>query len=317
MCKRSNNSFDDTALSKHDDSLSPYDDEISRFFDRAASLTKRIVGHTYEFANELPSKWKDQAGDSVFDRFMNKPYQTRDKDLEIDRGFIPFGIPFDMFNVFGGASGDSPFGLYSYKSPSIRKYNECMRKDGESVWDQEGYWRCLFPNSQIPNKILNYKKNHLAGHILTKEDFSEALQENPSADQNGVIDLGPKGIFFREFNRYLKWKNDMYEDVRRQREESRRNLRESLKAQHQAESFSSPTTDGDGDNVVSWSMKTVTETDPDTNKEIMHETRTEVFEDGRSVTKKSTRSRPIGSSEWSAPEQTTEDNKSGWFWNSK
>lgn len=192
-----------------------------------------------------------------------------------------------------------------------------MRKDGESVWDQEGYWRCLFPNSQIPNKILNYKKNHLAGHILTKEDFSEALQENPSADQNGVIDLGPKGIFFREFNRYLKWKNDMYEDVRRQREESRRNLRESLKAQHQAELFSSPTTGGDGDNVVSWSMKTVTETDPDTNKEIMHETRTEVFEDGRSVTKKLTRSRPIGSSEWLAPEQTTEDNKLGWFWNSK
>lgn len=318
MCGRKDDST--TALSKTDaDSVSPYDDEIYKFFDKAASLTKRVVGHTFDLANELPTMFKDHDDENILDKFMNRPYQTRDKDLEQDRGIIPFGVAFDAFNAFGGASGDTPFGLYSYRSPSARKYNECMRKDGESVWDSEGYWRCLFPNREIPNKLLNYKKSHLAGHILTKEDFDEAIQEKPDADKNGVIDLGPKGMFFREFNRYLNWKNHMYEDVRRQREESRRNLRESIRANTTLTPFSRETEDRNDDNgVVSYSMKTYTKIDSEDDKEVMHETRTEVFGDGRSVTKKLTRTRPIGSTEWLTPEQLTEeDNKLGWFWNSK
>lgn len=318
MCRKNNDSS--SALTKPDsDSLSPFDDEISGFFDKAASLTKRVVGQTYDLANEIPSMFKDHSEESFLDKFMNRPYQTRDKDLEIDRSFHPLGIAFDAFNAFGGTLGDTPFGLYSYRSPSPRKYNECMRKDGESVWDSEGYWRCLFPNSQIPNKFLNYKKNQLAGHILTKEDFHEAIQENPGADKDGVIDLGPKGMFFREFSRYLDWKNHMYEDVRRQREETRKNLRELLRTASLNEAFptSNPGSSNGGDEIVSYSLNTYTQFDRENNKEVMHETRTEVHGDGRYVTKKQTRTRPIGSSEWLAPEQHTEEGKLGWFWNSK
>lgn len=313
MCKKKEDTL--TRAESDSDSFSPYDEDISRFFDKASGFTKKVVGHTFDLASDLPSMFKEQE-EHFMDRFMNRPYQTRDKDLDSDRSFHPFGMAFDALDVFGGSSGDTPFGLYSYKSPSVRKYNECMRKDGESVWDTEGYWRCLFPNREIPNKLLNYKKNHLSGHILTKEDFNEAIQEHPGADKNGVIDLGPKGMFFREFNRYLNWKNHLYEDVRRQREESRRNLRESMRA---ANPFT-PENEGQGqpDEVVSYSTKIYTNYDRDNNNEVMHETKTEVMADGRSVTTKLTRTRPIGSTEWLVADQLTEeDNKLGWFWNSK
>lgn len=319
MCKRREDRLTTTESSS--ESLSPYDDDITRFFDKASGFTKKVVGHTFDLAQDLPSMIKDQE-ESFMDRFMNRPYQTRDKDLESDRGFHPFGMAFDALDVFGGSSGDTPFGLYSYRSPSARKYNECMRKDGESVWDTEGYWRCLFPNREIPNKLLNYKKNHLAGHILTKEDFKQAIEEHSGADKNGVIDLGPKGMFFREFNGYLNWKNHLYEDVRRQREESRRNLRESMRAANpftpEPENHGQAHVQGLPDEIVSTSTRVYTNFDYDNNKEIMQETKTEVMADGRSTTTKLTRSRPIGSTEWLVAHLLTEeDNKHGWFWNSK
>lgn len=321
MCRKSERQNDDSIVkSGASDSLSPYDDDINRFFDKVnlvttnlADLTKKVVGTTYDYASDLPS-WKsvELPESETIDAFVNRPYQTRDSDLDTS-GNLPFRRPFDLFNRFGNSGGRTPFGIYSYKGPSTRQYNDCLRKDGTSVWDAEGYWRCLFPNREVPARLLDFKKNQLAGQILTKEDFDEALREAKPLD-DGVIDLGPKGIFFRHFNDFLNWKNAMYENVRRQREVTRKHIRESLAA-GKLGLDSSP----DSRTVVSSSVLSSMNTDSETNEVQLRETRTEVFSDGTSVTKYITKSKPFGSHEWATvnEEVQEDDSKNGWFWNSK
>lgn len=305
MCGRhwSPNSQPEPAL---DNSLtpSPYDEEINKFFDRVSGFTKKVVGQTYNMAksHEFPN-WEEESM-----RFSSRPYQTRDRDLDGERPMsVPFGVPFGIFNVFGGASGATPFGIYSYRSPSTREYNDCLKKDGESVWDSEGYWRCLFPNREVPNRILDYKKSQLAGHILTKEDFHEALEENQNTVKDGVIDLGAQGTYFTQFNDFLNWKNTMYENVRKQRAATRKRIRDSLEA---------PEAPKEDKSVISTSVQTTMNSD---DKEVvMKERRTEVFNDGTSITKHIVRTKPFGASDWATVSEELNDDKdgkSGWFWN--
>lgn len=288
------------------DSFSPFDDDIASFFDRASSFTKKLVGHTYDWTSDLPSLWPDESLSQSVEDFINKPYSCSTDE----RRPAAFGLPFPLLNAFG-SFGDTPFGLHLYSNPSARKYNECMRKNGESLWDADGNWRCLFPSAEVANKFLDYKRSHLSNHILTKEDFQDALAENPTLGSSGVFDFGPKGTFFKEFNAYLNWKNTMLENVRRQREELRNKLRENS-ASRMLDSVDS------SDDVMSYSMNTVTNFDPETNQEVRHETRTQTFKDGRTVTRNITKSRAAGSSEW-VPVSDEEDQsqKAGWLWSSK
>lgn len=279
--------------------VSPYDEDINRFFDSVSGITKKVVGQTYNLASEF--SWRENEGKN--DRYYNRPYQTRDVDLEDQQ----LGA-FDVFNQFG-VGGVNPFGLHSLRSPTTRKYNDCLRKQGESVWDSNGNWRCLFPNSEIPNRLLDYKKSHMAGQIVTKEDFRDALEANPGTIQNGVIDLGAKGTYFREFNDFLNWKNTMYENVRKQREESRRRMRDQAKS---AINRKSPQQDKA---IVSTSVHTSMNSDSADNSVLMKETRTEVFSDGTSVTRNITRTKPYGAKDWASVTEEVQDGKSGWFWN--
>lgn len=301
------------------DALSPYDEDITRFFERinlvtdnVADLTKKVVGSTYDYANsrEFTPWWRHDSrmpDSNNIDDYMAKPYQTRDKDLDGDRLLgVPFRAPFGLFNVFGPSGGRTPFGIYSYKGPSAREYNDCVRKNGESVWDSEGYWRCLFPNSEVPERFLEYKRTQLAGQILTKEDFDEATHDYRGLDPT-VMDLGPKGVFFRQFGDFLNWKNAMYENVRLQREATRTKMRE-LKAKNDSTR-----------QVVSSSVQSEMNSDYDTKEVVLRETRTEVFDDGTSVTKNITKSKPFGAGDWITVDEDVQngDAKSGWFWNSK
>lgn len=324
MCKKWERNKDDSVTAVESlDSFSPYDRDINRFFDKInqvttnlADITKKFVGTTYDYASELPP-WKDlkgRDGDSI-DTYINRPYQVRDRDLDLDRPIsMPFRMPFDLLNVFGTSGGRTPFGIYSYKGPSTREYNDCLRKDGTSVWDSEGYWRCLFPNSEVPSRLLDYKKHQLAGQILTKEDFEEALQEYKPKD-DGTIDLGPKGVFFKQFNDFLNWKNTMYENVRKQREDTRKHIRESIISQKDGDQHSTPESRG----VISSSVQSSMNSDCDTKEVVLRETRTEVYSDGTAVTKHITKTKPFGARDWATVNESVQqdDNKNGWFWNSK
>lgn len=328
MCRRKWDHKHDAA-SDQSEAMSPYDDEINRFFDKVAlatsslaSITKKVVGTTYDYANTDFSQWKHPSIreiDDTVDSYVNRPYQTRSGgggggELDPERPFsMPFRVPFDLFNVFGSTGGRTPYGIYSHKGPSTREYNDCLRKDGTSVWDSEGYWRCLFPNSEVPVRLLEYKKNHLAGQILTKEDFEDAQQGYPPND-DGVIDLGPKGVFFKQFNEYLKWKNTMYENVRKQREVSRKRMREAMYSGLLEKPLGEPSP-----GVISTSVQSSMDSNYDTNEVVLRETKTEVFSDGTSTTKHVTKTKPFGGREWTIvnEELRSDDTKNGWFWNSK
>lgn len=302
--------------------LSPFDDDINQIFDRVgnftnqlADFTKKVVGQTHNFAKnyDFPSWMSESKGEK--ESFMNRPYQERDPDLFF--GKHPFET-FDPFNFFSDFKRRTPFGIRSHGQPSVREYNDCLRKDGESLWDSNGYWRCLFPNKEVPVALLDYKKAHLSNEILTKEDFTDAAKE--SSGKN-VVDLGPKGVFFKQFNDYLNWKNSEYESVRKRREEAIKKAneeREHWKQLHDSQSQSMTTLGNDSlkKAVVSLSVQTSMDTDTDKNETVLREVRTQVFDDGTFTTTNITKSKPIGSKEWTnVKEDTHEDSKKGWFWN--
>lgn len=283
--------------------LSPFDDDINQVFDKVglmtnhlADFTKKVVGHTYDFAksHDLPNWGVDGA------EIGNRPYQQRDADLN-----NRFGSPFDLLNVFGDASGRSPYGLSSYGIPSTRQYNDCLRKDGLSLWDSKGYWRCLFPNLEVPVHLLNYKTAHLGDQILTKDDFDAA----PKTVDRNTFDLGPKGLFFSQYNDYLDWKNSGYEAARTRREQAREKAKAKRAAwmQRRAELLES-----DIKTVVSSSVQSSMNSDG--NETVLKEVRTDVFADGSSVTKNITKTKPVGATDWVNVTEDTQTGKSGWFW---
>lgn len=98
---------------------------------------------------------------------------------------------------FGGADEKLTTGLKAYPTPSVKLYQKCVDKDGLSVWDDKGWWRCLFPRSTLDGE-----------HVLSKEDV---LEDKPNKF----------GLFFREYTGYLDWKSQMKQLIRQKDEEQK------------------------------------------------------------------------------------------------
>lgn len=219
------------------------------------------------------------------------------------------------------------YGLTENGTPSIRKYNKCLDKNGQQIYDTNGYWRCLFPNSEISNKVLNYKKENYPDLILTKEDFLDEVNSRGVDLNAGKYDLGEKGIFFKQFEDMMNWKSIMYKNVQNQTAEMRKRKRAEWKQKQeerkQKELNNSlavepvNTTDLSSSNVdpskkvVSTSVESLyTYND---NNVVQKEIRTEYYEDGTSFTKTITKSKPDGQ-DWIVDESETTDSSKGWFW---
>lgn len=169
--------------------------------------------------------------------------------------------------------------------PTVSAYNRCVKKGGESVWDSNGFWRCLFPNSEFPESFLDYKKQHLLKEIITKDDFENALVENgikDSVELSNKIDFGKKGIFFREFSHYLNWKNAIHENEKKNCES---NLIE-RKIDVMDEGVVSKTT------TMSYSL------DSNTNQENVTETSEVHYENGSVKKNHTKKTKPLDSDHW-------------------
>lgn len=55
---------------------------------------------------------------------------------------------FDMIPGLGGARDKA------YPVPTVSQYANCKAQGGDSGWDQRGVWRCLFPNTDRPDKFF-------------------------------------------------------------------------------------------------------------------------------------------------------------------
>ncbi|ODV93505.1 hypothetical protein PACTADRAFT_36118 [Pachysolen tannophilus NRRL Y-2460] len=145
-----------------------------------------------QFFGEKPSSFFS-SDESNFDDFFN--------GIRIKFFSNPFSLNYQPL-------GDQSTGYWAYPSPSAETYEACKKKDGLSVWNENGYWRCLFPRAIIPPEKLN--------STLTKEDVLE--------DKNNE-----KGLFFQDFNKYLDWKAHMRRLQREEREEKYKQLKNHCK----------------------------------------------------------------------------------------
>lgn len=274
------------------------DDLNEKAKDLTRSLLLRNKGHIKEDDEEIA--------------FWNYPsfYQERSNyDAEVSThpifGELWNAFPLQQFGNLTGSfkNGSTPFGYYSYKGPSIRYYNECLNKDGKSVWDDQGYWRCLFPNSEVPVELLNFKNKYLSGDILTKEDFYNAMKENTNSNVTGTYDLKDKGKFFDSYDNYLKWKNQQYQEQLEQRKKTLAQRKEQLQqlSDSKGEDFSK--------NIVSTLVKSNTYTDLDTNEVKYTRVKTECDGEGNCIVTKITKLRPIDSLKWTKEEEDVKNVK--------
>ncbi|KAH3672844.1 hypothetical protein WICMUC_004066 [Wickerhamomyces mucosus] len=85
----------------------------------------------------------------------------------------------------------------SFPIPSIRAYDRCIQNEGESVWDEKGWWRCLFPKSRINDE-----------REISKEDV--------------LYDTDNKyGLFFKDYTDFLNWRVKVRELVKAKELEER------------------------------------------------------------------------------------------------
>ncbi|SMN21823.1 similar to Kazachstania africana KAFR_0A01680 hypothetical protein [Maudiozyma saulgeensis] len=102
-------------------------------------------------------------------------------------------------------------GLYNYKTPSDTQFAQCMDSQGLSVWDTNGWWRCLFPQNIIRQNLPNLQETESA-MILTKQKV-----EN---DVNHKF-----GLYFTDYTKYLVWKSQMNKIIKDKREKEIENLK--------------------------------------------------------------------------------------------
>lgn len=226
------------------------------------------------------------------------------------------------------------YGLVEQGAPSVRKYNECVDKNGQQLYDSNGFWRCLFPNSEISNRALEYKKEKFADLILTKEDFLDEVDKRGTDLKADKYDFGEKGIFFKQFEDMMNWKSIMEKNIRNQREEMRKKKRQEWEQKKQEwEQKKEEWKENQKDQIepLNSSELVTSEFDPskkvvsttvesmytyENNNIVQNETRTEYYDDGTSFTKTVTKRKPDGQ-DWliDTTESSNNDSTKGWFWN--
>lgn len=108
-------------------------------------------------------------------------------------------------------------GLYNYKTPTDTQFAQCMDSQGLSVWDANGWWRCLFPQSIVSRNLPNLQDIE-SSMILTKEKVES------DADHK-------LGLYFTDYTKYLLWKTQMNKAVeQRRKDEAEKQQRESALA---------------------------------------------------------------------------------------
>lgn len=76
-------------------------------------------------------------------------------------------------------------GLVTRGVPPLQAYEECKKRDGLAVWDQHGWWHCLFPRAEVRD-----------GVVPAREDVEEDSENK-------------YGLFFRNIDDLMSWRATM------------------------------------------------------------------------------------------------------------
>ena len=204
----------------------------------------------------------------------NVAYGLDDVDPWVRQAFKKFS---DLF-LGNSVQGKTPFGFYSKVNPGVKAYDECKVKKGASVWDDYGYWRCLFPNSAISPEVLKIKDQVYKDEILTKDDLIQACKTDNKDPKSDEIDLGARGYWFTLYKSLLDWKDEKYK-----------------KHQSEAEASNRKWHNKEGDDVViSQCSHSKYEPVPKTDKIRWTEVTTDTLADGTTKKVTTIKERPIG-----------------------
>ena len=166
------------------------------------------------FKEQLSSLW-NRSNDLLFDHtlFGRFGWQPRRIYPPVDA----FGSSNDNGSSNGGdyvredqIKEEGVTGLYSYGSPTDSQFSACMEADGLSVWNTRGWWRCLFPESLVREKLPNLTESE-SQMILTKEKM-----QNDYANKFG--------LYFTDYSKYLLWRSQISKEVEKRRTEQRLKL---------------------------------------------------------------------------------------------
>lgn len=114
-------------------------------------------------------------------------------------------------------------GLYNYKTPTDSQFSQCKDIGGLSVWSTRGWWRCLFPEKVVEDRLEDRAS---LKNVLTKEKVE--------------ADSGHKlGLFFSDYTGYLSWKAHMNKLIRERREKTQQQ-QEALKIQEHDSRLATP-----------------------------------------------------------------------------
>lgn len=197
-----------TELNSHDD------DEFSKNFQEAQDSFNKLVSSTSSIAKALGDEVSKNSFD-LFNKFTPSVLNPSSWfNTEFDEPFFRDGSSIDEVfdraiekhgHFFGPFGGEKPWNhfrnnLWAYPVPSVRKYDACMAKEGLSVWDKDGVWRCLFPKAGLP--LRDDERNN---NTVTKEDYLDNIND-------------ARSNFFENFNDLLGWKSQMRRLAREERQ---------------------------------------------------------------------------------------------------
>lgn len=106
----------------------------------------------------------------------------------------------NAFNdFFNGTTSSSSIksAMKAYPVPNTYSYQKCKDSQGLSGWDENGWWRCLFPRSR-----------------LTRE--GETSKEDVENDSENKF-----GLFFKEYSGLMDWKCQVRQLLKQKREEDK------------------------------------------------------------------------------------------------
>ncbi|CDR42621.1 CYFA0S10e00364g1_1 [Cyberlindnera fabianii] len=137
----------------------------------------------------------DQRVQDMVDKVFDSKIFSSDNWKSWGRGWDETRPYLELFGNFHKGRGIS--GLKAYPVPNTSQYEECQNKKGLSVWDENGWWRCLFPRANLPQE-------------------GGVSREDVEGDRDNKY-----GVFFKEYNSLLDWKVQVAKLVREKEEQKR------------------------------------------------------------------------------------------------
>lgn len=156
--------------------------------------------------NYNPPDWFEQPL-SGFDFNFPFPRTTISPPFFENRGFQFMDMNHPPKNIVQGVTG-----LYNYKVPTDLQFAQCNKVNGLSLWDQNGWWQCLFPQELIRERLQKLYKKHNSYFISGKNKLDGDHNELTESDmekfisRESVENSGSLSDYFNDYTKYLLWK---------------------------------------------------------------------------------------------------------------